>query len=424
MRVLVVGSGAREHALCWAIAASPLVTGLSCAPGNDGIAGVADLVDLADDDVDALTAWARDNAVDLVVPGPEAPLVLGLADALDDAGIPCFGPVSAAARLEGSKVFMKEVADAAGIPTAAWRRFTDPASARAWVAERGAPVVVKADGLAAGKGVTVAATLEDANEAIEAALVDRVFGSAGNTVVVEEFLDGEEASFHALVDGANVLPLATAQDHKRAGEDDTGPNTGGMGAYSPAPVVTEAMEQRVLATIVRPAVAEMARRGAAFRGVLYAGLMITPAGPKLLEFNVRFGDPECQALMTRLRSDIVPALIAACDGELDHVDLRWKPEASLTVVMAAQGYPGSYPKGTPIAGIESARDTDVEVFHAGTRRDGERWLSTGGRVLGVTALGVTVADARARAYKAVERIDWPCGFYRRDIGSRAVRNGN
>ena len=421
MRVLVIGGGGREHALCWAIANSPLVEKLYCAPGNGGIASVAELVEVEAGDVAGLVAWAAANAVDLVVPGPEAPLVAGLVDAMDAAGVPCFGPSARAARLEGSKAFMKEVADAAGVPTAAWRRFDDAAEARAWAAGRGAPMVVKADGLAAGKGVTVAATLEEAHEAIDDALVAGVFGAAGASVVIEEFLEGEEASVHVLADGRAVLPLATAQDHKTAGEGDTGPNTGGMGCCSPAPAVDPAMEAAILETVVRPTLAELARRGCPFRGVLYAGLMLTPEGPKLLEYNVRFGDPECQAMMARLKSDLVPALVAARDGALRHLDLRWRDEAALCVVMATRGYPGPYPKPTPIAGLdEAAADSDTIIFHAGTRRDGERWLSDGGRVLGVTALGGTVAEAQARAYAAVDRIDWAEGFCRRDIGWRAI----
>ncbi len=421
MKVLVIGGGGREHALCWAIANSPLVTELYAAPGNGGIASFATLVDLKAEDVNGLVAWAQKNAIDFCVPGPEAPLVAGLVDRMEAAGIACFGPVAAAAQLEGSKTFMKEVADAAGVPTAGWARFTDVEEAKAYVPGEGAPIVVKADGLAGGKGVTVAMTVEEAQTAIDDALVGGVFGEAGTSVVIEEFMDGEEVSFHVLVDGETVLPLATAQDHKRVGDGDTGPNTGGMGCYSPTPIVDEVVEETVLETIIRPTVAEMARRGTPFRGVLFAGLMITDAGPKLLEFNVRFGDPECQVMMARLISDILPALMATRDGELHHISLRWWPKAALTVVMAAEGYPGSYPKDTPMVGLESANALDgVTVFHAGTRCDGERWLSTGGRVLGVTALGETIEAAQKRAYEAVDTIDWPQGFCRRDIGWRAV----
>ena len=420
MKVLVVGSGGREHALCWAIAASPLCEKLWCAPGNAGIAQDAECVAIGAEDIDGIVAFARENAVDLVVVGPEGPLVLGLVDRLNDAGIRAFGPSAAAARLEGSKGFMKDLCAAHGIPTAAYGRFTDAAAAKAFVRERGAPIVVKADGLAAGKGVVVAASVAEAEAAIDDALVANRFGDAGAELVVEEFLEGEEVSYFALVDGKAVLPLASAQDHKRVGDGDTGPNTGGMGAYSPAPVMTRAMEARVLDEIVHPLVAAMTEAGCPFKGVVFAGLMVGEAGPKLIEINVRFGDPECQTLMMRLRSDLLPALVASADGELAHLDLRWHPETAMCVVMAANGYPGDYAKGTEIRGLDAAGGDDVTVFHAGTKREGERILATGGRVLGVTALGASVAEAQARAYAAVDRIDWPDGFCRRDIGWRAV----
>ncbi|MFN4088795.1 MAG: phosphoribosylamine--glycine ligase [Alphaproteobacteria bacterium] len=425
MKVLVVGSGGREHALCWAIAASPLCGKLWCAPGNAGIAAEADCVPIAADDLDGIVAFARTEAVDLVVVGPEAPLVAGLADRLEAAGIRVFGPSAAAARLEGSKAFMKDLCAAHGIPTAAYRRFTDADAAKAYVRERGAPIVVKADGLAAGKGVVVAATVAEAEAAVDDALVAGRFGAAGAELVVEDFLDGEEASYFALVDGEHVLPLASAQDHKRVGDGDTGPNTGGMGAYSPAPVMTAEMERRTLDEIVRPLVRAMAEAGCPFKGVVFAGLMIGADGPELIEINVRFGDPECQTLMMRLRSDLLPALVAAADGELAHFDLRWHDEAALCVVMAANGYPGDYARGTEIRGLDAAGAAGtVTVFHAGTKREGERILAAGGRVLGVTALAPTVAEARARAYAAVDRIDWPGGFCRRDIGWRAVAREN
>lgn len=420
MKVLVVGSGGREHALCWAIAASPLCEKLWCAPGNAGIAQDAECVAIGAEDLDGIVAFAREHAVDLVVVGPEGPLVLGLVDRLNDAGIRAFGPSAAAARLEGSKGFMKDLCAAHGIPTAAYGRFTDAAAAKAFVRERGAPIVVKADGLAAGKGVVVAESVAEAEAAIDDALVANRFGDAGAELVVEEFLEGEEASYFALVDGKTVLPLASAQDHKRVGDGDTGPNTGGMGAYSPAPVMTPAMEARVLDEIVHPLVAAMTEAGCSFKGVVFAGLMIGESGPKLIEINVRFGDPECQTLMMRLRSDLLPALIASADGELAHLDLRWHPETALCVVMAANGYPGDYAKGTEIRGLDAAASDGVTVFHAGTKREAERILATGGRVLGVTALGASVAEAQARAYAAVDRIDWPDGFCRRDIGWRAV----
>ncbi|MDE0046963.1 MAG: phosphoribosylamine--glycine ligase [bacterium] len=420
MRVLVVGGGGREHALVRTFAASPLVTALFCAPGNAGIANDAELVDMAADDVAGLVAWARTNAVDLVVPGPEAALVAGVVDAMEGAGIACIGPNAAAARLEASKSLMKEIADAAGVPTASWRRFEDAGEARAWIAVCGAPVVIKADGLTGGKGVTVAFTEAEALRAVDEALAERVFGDAGSSVVIEEFLDGEEASYHVLVDGTSILPLATAQDHKRVGDGDTGPNTGGMGCYSPAPVVTPEIEARILDDIIRPTIAAMSRLGTPFRGVLYAGLMITSEGPRLLEYNVRFGDPECQVLLARLEDDLVPALLATRDGTLDGVHLTWREESALTVVMATRGYPGTYPQATPIRRLDDAAGDDGVILHAGTAREGGGWVSAGGRVLGVTACGACLAEARDRAYRIVDRIDWADGFCRRDIGLRGL----
>ena len=425
MRILVVGSGGREHALCWALAASPLCDALFCAPGNAGIAQEATCLPVAAEDIDGLLRLCVEESIDFVVVGPEAPLVAGLVDRLTAAGIKSFGPTSAAAALEGSKGFTKDLCAKYGIPTAAYRRFTEAEAAKAYVRERGAPIVIKADGLAAGKGVTVARSLDEALAAVDAALLDSAFGEAGAELVIEDCLVGEEASFFALVDGENALPLAPAQDHKQVGEGDSGPNTGGMGAYSPAPVVDEAMAGRIMAEVIRPTVAAMAAEGRPYKGVLYAGLMITAEGPQLIEYNVRFGDPECQVLMMRLKSDILPALIACSDGELASFDLRWYPETALVVVMAAKGYPGGYEKGTTIEGLEAAGGLDdVTVFHAGTKRgeDGA-WLANGGRVLGVTALGVDVAEAQHRAYQAVDLIDWPDGFCRRDIGWRAVKRG-
>jgi phosphoribosylamine--glycine ligase len=422
LRILVVGSGGREHALCWAIAASPLCDKLWCAPGNAGIAQEAELAPVPASDLDGIVAFARSTRIDLVVVGPEGPLVAGLTDRLEAAGIKTFGPSAAAAALEGSKGFTKDLCARHGIPTAAYRRFAEADKAIAYIRQKGAPIVVKADGLAAGKGVVVARTLEEAEAAIDAMLTAREFGAAGAEIVVEEFLEGEEASFFALVDGKAALPLASAQDHKAVGEGDTGPNTGGMGAYSPAPIVTDAMAQRVMAEIVTPTVKAMEAEGRPFKGVLFAGLMIGPKGPRLLEYNVRFGDPECQVLCLRLMSDLLPALIAAADGMLANFHLRWKAETALTVVMAARGYPGPYQKGTEIRGLERAGAmNDVVVFHAGTERSADgRILATGGRVLGVSALGKSVAEAQARAYAAVDQIDWPEGFCRRDIGWRAV----
>jgi len=425
MRVLVVGSGGREHALCWAIAASPLIGALYCAPGNAGIAREATCVPIPVDDLDGLVGFARDERIDFVVVGPEGPLVAGLVDRLDAAGIKSFGPNAAAAALEGSKAFTKDFCSRHGIPTAAYGRFTDAVAAKDYIRAQGAPIVVKADGLAAGKGVIVAATVDEALAAVDAMMADRAFGDAGAEIVVEEFMTGEEASFFALTDGSTVLPLAGAQDHKRVGDGDTGPNTGGMGAYSPAPVVDDAMAARIMAEIVEPTVAGMAAEGRPFKGVLYAGLMIGAAGPRLIEYNVRFGDPECQALVLRLKSDLLPALLAVADGQLAHVDLRWRPDTALCVVMAAEGYPGSYRRDTEIRGVEAAEAEGAVVFHAATARDGEgRLRAAGGRVLGVTALGADAGEAQRRAYAAVDRIDWPEGFCRRDIGRLAVARGS
>ena len=420
MRILVVGGGGREHALCWAIAASPLSDALYCAPGNAGIAQDAECVPIAADNVDELVSFATDQAIDLVVVGPEGPLVLGLVDRLDTLGIKAFGPRAAAAMLEGSKGFMKDLCARHDIPTAAYGRFTDADEAKAYIRAQGAPIVVKADGLAAGKGVTVAQSVDEALDAVDQAMNDKAFGDAGTELVIEEFLPGEELSFFALVDGETALPLAGAQDHKAVGDGDTGPNTGGMGAYSPAPSLTEALEAEVMETIIGPTVRGMAADGYPYRGVLYAGLMLDGGRPKLLEYNVRFGDPECQVLMMRLRSDIVPALVAACDGGLKNFDLRWSGEAALTVVLAANGYPESYDKGTEIRGLDAAAETGATVFHAGTAADGDRVLASGGRVLNVTACGADITTAQANAYAAVDAIDWPEGFCRRDIGWRAV----
>lgn len=417
MRILVIGSGGREHALAWALAGSPLCDKLYAAPGNPGIAQEAECVALAASDVPGIVAFAARERVDFVVVGPEAPLVAGLVDRLEAAGIAAFGPGAAAARLEASKGFAKDLCAAVDIPTAAYRRFTNASAAKAYVREHGAPIVVKADGLAAGKGVTVATEVAEAEAAIDQALIDRQFGAAGAEIVVEEFLAGPEASLLALVDGFNVLPLVSAQDHKRVGDGDTGPNTGGMGAVSPAPALTSAIDAAAVAAIIKPAVAAMAARGTPFKGVLYAGLILTEAGPKLIEFNVRFGDPETQALLPRLKSDLLPALIAARDGDLKDFDLRWDGRASVTVVLAAKGYPGEPKRGGEIRGLDRATaDPAVHIFHAGTRRDGARLVADGGRVLNVTALGATMAEARRRAYDAIAKIEWSDGFYRRDIG--------
>ena len=420
MNVLLIGSGGREHALAWALIASPLLTKLICAPGNPGIAEMAECMPLDAANHAAVVAFSRAHAIDFVVIGPEAPLVAGLGDALGAAGIKYFGPTKAAAQLEGSKGYTKDLCREAGIPTGAYGRFTTAASAKGYLAGRSLPIVVKADGLAAGKGVVIATTHAEAAAAIDACF-SGAFGAAGAEVVIEDFLDGEEASFFALCDGTTALPMAAAQDHKRAGDGDTGPNTGGMGAYSPAPVMTPEMIDRTMAEIIQPTVAAMAQRGTPFKGVLFAGLMITSSGPQLIEYNVRFGDPETQVLMMRLKSDLLAALIATADGVLDTFALRWSDDVALTVVLAAAGYPGTPLKGTEIRGLDAAAKIDgVEIFHAATRREGGRLLADGGRVLNITARAKSVAEAQAHAYAAVSLIDWPGGFCRKDIGWRAI----
>jgi len=421
MRVLIVGSGGREHALDWAIAASPLLTKLFIAPGNPGTAALGENVAIGILDLAALVDFARAQSIDLVVPGPEAPLVAGLADALEAAGIRCCGPSAAAAQLEGSKAFTKQIADAAGIPTAAWERFDSADAALAFVRHRGAPIVVKADGLAAGKGVVVATTLTEAEEAIHAIMTDRSLGEAGASVVIEAFLSGDEVSLFALCDGLDAVLIGAAQDHKRVGDGDTGPNTGGMGAVSPPAGFPPEAQAHALDVFIRPALAEMARRGTPFRGILFAGLMLTAEGAKLIEYNVRFGDPEAETLLPRLQSDVLPALLAACDGELRHVSLMQRPVACVTVIMATRGYPGNYPRGSVIGGLDRAAAVPhVAVFHAGTDlRDGVV-VATGGRVLAICATGPDLRQARDAAYAGVAAIDWPEGFARSDIGQRSL----
>lgn len=420
MNILLLGSGGREHALAWKLAASPLLTKLWCAPGNAGIAREAECVALDVADHAAVIAFCKANKVDFVVVGPEAPLAAGIVDDLASAGIKAFGPGKAAAQLEGSKGFTKDLCKANNIPTAAYERFSDADKAKAYIRAEGAPIVIKADGLAAGKGVVVAMTLKEAEEAIDM-MLGGGFGDAGAEAVVEEFLVGEEASFFVLCDGEHALALATAQDHKRAFDGDKGPNTGGMGAYSPAPVMTDAMCKRAMDEIIYPTLRAMSAMGTPYKGVLFAGLMITEDGPKLIEYNARFGDPETQVLMVRMMSDLLPALIASCDGQLKNFDLRWFPDPALTVVMAAKGYPGDYEKGTRIAGLDRAEKiAGVEVFHAGTKASGDWILANGGRVLNVTASAKTVAEAQRRAYEAIGLINWPEGFCRRDIGWQAV----
>ena len=410
MHVLLIGSGGREHALAWKIAQSPLVTRLTCAPGNPGTAKAAENVAMPDD----VPAYAKANGVDLVVVGPEQPLADGLGDDLAAAGVACFGPRRAAARLETSKAFVKEVCREAGIPTAAAAAFTDVASAHAHLATLPGPYVVKADGLAAGKGVVIADGLGEAREAVADMLSGR-FGAASETVVIEEHMTGPEVSVFALTDGETVLPFGSARDYKRAGDGGTGPNTGGMGAISP-PGLEPETEARIYAEVIQPALKAMRDRGTPYVGVLYAGLMLTGTGPRLIEFNCRFGDPEAQVLLRRLRSDVVPALWGAATGRLGGVGLDWRREAAALVVMAAKGYPGAYEKGSEISGVEAAEETGAVVFHAGTKSDGDRLLADGGRVLNVTAMGADMGTAVAKAYEAVERIDWPGGFCRRDIG--------
>jgi phosphoribosylamine--glycine ligase len=420
MNILLLGSGGREHALAWKIANSPLVTKFYCAPGNAGIAKEAECVPVDLTDHAAVIALCREKAIDFVIVGPDNPLVAGIVDDLEAAGFRAFGPTKAAARLEGSKGFTKDLCRRYGIPTAAYERFKDAAAAKSYVNAHGAPIVVKADGLALGKGVVVAQTVAEAEAAIDA-MFGGGFGAAGSEVVVEEFLSGEEVSFFALCDGETAIPLASAQDHKRAFDGDKGPNTGGMGAYSPVPAFTDDLAGRAMDDFVLPTVRAMKEMGCPFKGILYLGLMLTAQGPKLIEYNVRFGDPECQVLMLRLMSDLVPALIASRDGQLSHFDLRWYNLAALTVVMAAKGYPGSYAKGSSIEGLaEAAALRDVEIFHAGTIEQDGRILSNGGRVLNVCGTGGSVAHAQEHAYAAVDKIRWPEGFCRRDIGYLAI----
>jgi phosphoribosylamine---glycine ligase len=420
MNILLLGSGGREHALAWKIAASPLVTKLWCAPGNAGIAREAECVALDIADHAAVIDFCNTNSIDLVVVGPETPLAAGIVDDLAGAAIKAFGPSKQAALLEGSKGFTKALCSEFGIPTGAYGRFNNSAEALAHVRKQGAPIVVKADGLAAGKGVVVAMTQAEAEAAV-AMMFDGAFGKAGAEVVIEEYLRGREISFFALCDGETAIALASAQDHKRVFDHEQGPNTGGMGAYSPTPFVTPEIHSQIMERIIRPTVAGMRARGTPFRGVLYAGVMLTAAGPKLFEYNVRFGDPECQVLMLRMMSDIVPAMLASCDGQLKNFDVRWFPETALTVVMAARGYPGDYVRGGRIDGLDDAVNVQgVELFHAGTIAKDSAILANGGRVLNVCALGKTVAEAQQRAYTAVDRIKWGDGFCRRDIGWQAV----
>lgn len=420
MNILILGSGGREHALAWAVMQNPKCDRLIVAPGNAGIADIADCATFDIEDGSAVVNFAEANAIDFVIVGPEAPLALGIADRLRDAGVTVFGPSAAAARLEASKSFTKEICDAAGAPTAAYAHFTDADAARAYVEAQAMPLVIKADGLAAGKGVIIAETHADAVAALDD-MFSGTFGDAGAEVVIEEFMEGEEASFFVLVDGEKVLPIGTAQDHKRVGEGDTGPNTGGMGAYSPAPVMTEAVTQAALDEIVKPTMSEMAKRGTPFQGVLFVGLMIKGGQPRLVEFNVRFGDPECQVLMMRLGAQVLDLMQAAAEGRLEQAQVNWADDHALTVVMAARGYPGAYEKGSAIKGLEALpQDSRRMVFHAGTQRRDGQFVASGGRVLAATARADSLSEAHRLAYEMVSGIDWPEGFVRRDIGWRAL----
>lgn len=421
LKVVLIGGGGREHALAWKILHSPMVEKLWCIPGNPGIAALVECLPLLADDWTGCVNFAVLHRVDLVVVGPEAPLTAGLADLLAAKGIPVFGPTKAAAAMEGSKVFMKDLLARHAIPTASYQTFRDPDAAWRYIQEQGVPIVVKTSGLAAGKGALVCHSLTAARSALDRIMIHREFGSAGDEIVVEGFLQGEEVSLLAFVDGETLIPLAGAQDHKAIGEGDTGPNTGGMGAYSPAPALTPELTQRAVQEILLPTVRAMASEGYPYRGILYAGLMIDQNQLQVLEFNVRFGDPECQPLLMRMQSDIMPLLLACATGSLAGMEVQWDPRAALCVVLAARGYPDSYSKGHPIFGLEqAARLSDVQVFHAGTRLDQGQVVTAGGRVLGVTALGHGVADAQRRAYEAVNCITWEGMQFRRDIGYRAV----
>ena len=421
MKILVIGGGGREHALVWKIARSPLVTNVYCAPGNPGTAELAENIPIAADQLDKLLAFAYENRIDLTVVGPEQPLSLGIVDLFESHGLKVFGPSQKAAIIEGSKAFSKDLMHKYNVPTAAYGVFTDLAEAEKFIGRTGAPIVVKADGLAAGKGVIIAQTVAEAVTAVREMLSGNAFGSAGSRVVIEEFLTGEEASFLVITDGRNIIPLASAQDHKAIFDGDHGPNTGGMGAYSPAPVVTEAIHEKAMQQVLRPAIDGMAAEGRLYRGVLYAGLMVKDGEVKTLEFNARFGDPECQPLIMRMKSDIVPVLLAAANGDLAEMQLEWHDQAAVCVVMASEGYPGDYRKGDAIRGLEKAAQLDgVCVFHAGTADRQGTCVVNGGRVLGVTAVGDTVREAIIGAYEGVACISWPGVQFRTDIGKKAL----
>jgi phosphoribosylamine---glycine ligase len=423
MKVLVIGGGGREHALVWKISQSPKVKKIFCAPGSAAIGEFADLVAIGPEQIDRLADFAAKETIDLTVVGPELPLTLGITDLFEERGLRIFGPNREAAQLEGSKAFAKEILRDNAIPTAAFGTFTDAALAKNFIAKQKTPIVVKADGLAAGKGVLICATRAEADAAVDEILLGQVFGPAGEKVVIEEFLDGEEASFMVLTDGGHILPLASSQDHKRVFDNDEGPNTGGMGAYSPAPVVTPEVHRRILQEILAPLLAGLKKKDIRYRGVIYVGLMITQDGPTVLEFNARFGDPECQPIMMRLKSDLVELMEAVIEGRLHEAQARWHDDAAVCVVLAAAGYPGAYDKGKTILGLEKLRDwSDGFVFHAGTKKNNGRWVTSGGRVLGVTARGKSAADAVREAYRAVGEISWDGMHYRKDIARRALQS--
>ena len=420
MNILILGSGGREHALAWAVEQNPKCDRLVCAPGNAGMAAIADCIAVDVLDNDAVVALCKAEAIDFAIIGAENPLANGVADALRAAGILTFGPSKEASELESSKAFTKEICDACNAPTATYARFKELDAAKAYVTKEGAPIVIKADGLAAGKGVIVAMDLQQALDGLDD-IFNGAFGDAGAEVVIEEFMDGEEASFLVLSDGKNILPMGTAQDHKRAYDGDKGPNTGGMGAYSPAPAMTDEITQKALTEIIQPTIAEMARRGTPFQGVLFAGFMIKDGQPRLVEYNVRFGDPECQTLMMRLGAQALDVLQACAEGQLDNTRINWANDHAISIVLAADGYPGTYEKGTEIKGLETlTSDSKNMIFHAGTKAEGDKVLAIGGRVLNVTARGTTLAEAHKRAYAMVDQIDWPEGFHRKDIGWRAL----
>ena len=423
MKVLVIGGGGREHSLVWKIRQSPKVSGVLCAPGNAGIEEIATCVDVAANDLEGLVRLAKREGVGLTVVGPEIPLALGIVDAFEEEGMRVFGPSRDAAQLEASKSFAKDLMKQKGIPTAFFSTFTDPEEACRYIKEVGAPIVVKADGLCAGKGVIVCRTTEEALDAVNLIMINESFGDAGKKIVVEECLQGEEASFMVFTDGKDVLPMPSSQDHKPVFDGDKGPNTGGMGAYSPAPVVTEALEKQILGEIIRPTIEAMAGMGRPYRGVLYAGVMIDEGRAKVLEFNCRFGDPEAQPVVMRLKSDIVTVMEAVIDGDLSRLRLDWDPRAAVCVVMASKGYPRSYKNGIPISGLDQVKTlSDTVVFHAGTRKNAEKIVTHGGRVLGVTALGETIAEAIDRTYNAVQRIEWQGVHFRKDIGRKALEH--